>query len=55
MRFQTPVIFQTFFGEPNEDWTTNLVQVENYEFKQATAEDGWGGTLTLSLRTLAGE
>lgn len=55
MRFQTPVIFQTFFGEPQDDWVTYLVQVETYEFKQATAEDGWGGTLTLSLRTLTGE
>lgn len=55
MRFQTPVIFQTFFGEPVDDWTTFLVQVETYEFKQVTAEDGWGGTLTLTLRTLTGE
>lgn len=61
VRFQTPVILQTFIGEaPSSDntqgdWRTVLVQVETYEFKQATAEDGWGGTLTLSIRTITGE
>jgi hypothetical protein len=51
---QEPVLFQTFFGHP-DGWRTRVVQVADYEFRQESSEDNWGGVLTLSLRTLEGE
>lgn len=57
VRSQQPVYVRTFFGDPSYDWRTWLAQVENYEFRQVTSEpdQGWGGTLTVSLRTVSGE
>lgn len=57
VRSQQPVLVRTFFGDPAYDWCTWLAQVENYEFRQVTAEPdvGWGGILTVSLRTVSGE
>jgi hypothetical protein len=56
VRSQEPVTLQFFFGDIDE-WVTLVVQVEDYEFKQVTCEpdDGWGGLLTVSCRTLLGE
>lgn len=56
-RTQQPILVQTYFGDPDYDWRTWLAQVENYEFKQVTGEPdaGWGGILTVSLRTVSGE
>lgn len=57
VRSQDPVLVQTFFGDPAYDWRTWLAQAENFEFKQVTSEPtaGWGGILTVSLRTVSGE
>lgn len=57
VRTQAPILVQTFFGDPAYDWSTWVAQVENFEFRQITSEPdaGWGGVLTVSLRTVAGE
>lgn len=57
VRSQDPVLVQTFFGDPDYDWKTWLAQVENFEFRQITSEPdaGWGGIMTVSLRTVSGE
>jgi hypothetical protein len=56
VRSQEPVTLQFFFGDVAE-WVTLVVQLEDFEFRQVTceSEDGWGGVLTVSCRTLLGE
>jgi hypothetical protein len=54
VRYQRPTVYQTYFGRP-EDWRTWVVQVEDFEFRQLTAEGDWGGVLTVSLRSVRGE
>jgi hypothetical protein len=54
VRYQRPTVFQTYFG-PADDWQTWVVQVEDFEFRQPTSEGGWGGVLTVSLRSVRGE
>lgn len=55
VRTQEPTAFQTFFGDNVSDWRTWIVQIEDHEFRQSTSEGGWGGLLTVSLRTVIGE
>ena len=56
VRTQQPVRMQTFFGDPDRDWVSILVHVEDLEYRQVTAEpkQAWGGILTVSLRTING-
>ncbi len=56
VRTQEPVLLQTFFGDPERDWTNKLVHVEDFEYRQVTAEPSasWGGLLSVSLRTISG-
>lgn len=55
VRTQEPTTFQTFFGKSVDDWRTWVVQIEDHEFRQVTCDGGWGGLLTVSLRTVIGE
>ncbi len=56
VRTQEPVLLQTFFGDPVNDWTSTVVSVSNFEYRQVQAEPSasWGGILTVDLATLGG-
>lgn len=56
VRTQQPVLLQTFFGDPERDWISKLVHIEDFEYRQVTGEpdQAWGGITTLSCRTISG-
>ena len=56
VRSQEPVILQTFFGDPDRDWTSVLVHIEDCEYRQIQYQPkaAWGGVLTVSCRTITG-
>jgi hypothetical protein len=56
VRTQEPVRLQTFFGDPDRDWISKLVYVDDVDYRQVTGEpsQAWGGTLNVSVKTISG-